>query len=776
MTHELVTSIHEDRSGVLWVGTLGSGLGFYDRAKDKFVFQTNDPKNLRSLGSNNVNAICEDRSGALWFGTGEVGLDRYDRARKVFAHYTQVPGDPKSLSYKVVNAIYEDRSGVVWVATNGGLNRFDRNTETFMHYNNDPTNPSSISHNTIHSVIEDSKGMLWVGTFGGGLEEFDRLRGRFIHYKHDPRNPKSLRINFIWPLLEDRSGALWIGGVGGLDKLNRGDETFTHYKHDPSNPRSLSPGMVTAVYEDESGMLWVGTTMGGLNKFDPATGNFTHYISDPRKQNSLNNNNVSSIYQDKLGTLWIGTLSGLDRFDPLTESFTSINDNDGLLNNAILGILEDDSGCLWLNNGRGLVKFNPRTGALRSYDPSDGVNIGQSFGYAYRNRRGELLFGGTNGFICFHPDSIRDNPYIPPIVITAFKKFDKLVPLDTSISEKKHLKLSYEDNVFSFEFAALNYVSPEKNQYAYELEGFDKDWIYCGTRRYASYTNLDGGTYVFRVKGSNNDGVWNEQGASITLIITPPFWKTWWFITMVWVSIAGAGAGTVRYVEITKLRRRMRALEQQQALEKERVRISIDLHDELASNLTSIAMLSKILYDEEQRGEATLKRRPQLLERITTLSKESVHGIRDIIWAIDPKAETLASLLQRIRDMAVVACRDRNVGFTYEASGVGQLRAADLTPVERRHLWLLLKEAVNNALNHSGCKQIALVTSLQGETVSITLNDDGCGFDSSVVSGGKGLKTMRLRAQEIGSGLDIVTRPGGGTSVTIFVKGQNRLN
>ncbi len=487
----------------------------------------------------------------------------------------------------------------------GGLNRFNRETETFTHYMNDPNNPQSLGGNDIRSLLEDSKGTIWVGTLGSGLDRLDpvksggtdRAGGRFTHYTHDAGNPNSLGSNYILSLFEDKSGRLWIGTRDeGLDEYDRDSGIFIHYKHDPKDPNSLGSNWVNAIYEDKSGTLWVGTaTEKALNKLDRATGKFTRYLWDPKNIKSLSFYSVHSIYEDSRGTLWIGTAAGLNRFERSTETFTHFTTKDGIASDFIGAILEDDSGYLWLKTLKGVSKFDPRTGTFRNYDASDGVNINPSWGKAsYKNKNGEMFFGGTNGFVRFYPDSIKDNPHVPPIVITAFKVFDKPVPLDTAISEKKVLELSYRDDVFSFEFVALNYTSPEKNQYAYKLEGFDKDWIYCGTRRYASYTHLDGGTYVFKVKGSNNDGVWNEAGTSIVVIITPPFWKTWWFRTISFLTIAVSIGGTIRYIETTKLRRRLRALEQQEALERERLRISRDMHDEVGANLTKISVLSEL--------------------------------------------------------------------------------------------------------------------------------------------------------------------------------------
>jgi ligand-binding sensor domain-containing protein/signal transduction histidine kinase len=835
LSNDIVWTLHIDRSGVLWVGT-NSGLDKFDRATRSFLHYRFSPESHEGLRSNYIQSICEDRTGALWITTWAGGLSKFDKMTGRFTNYKPDEQNPKSLSNINVMSSYEDKSGILWFGTwERGVNTYDRRLCRFVHFARKKHNGGDMMSNDVHSIYEDKSATLWVGTRAGlnklaladggttwavtrytsnqypmspgyntvfsifqdpdelgstlwigtygGLNKFDRVTGKFTMYSYVPRKP-----NDVWSpafqILPDGRSALWITG-DGLNRFDRHTRRYTRFLHDPQNAKSLSNNSVGAMFQDGTGVLWVGS-VDGLDGFDCTTESFVHYKHDPDNPRTLSDNHVTSIYGSRLDSslelgrdslLWIGTTDGLNAFDRTTGTFTPFTEKDGLSNTAIKAIMRDGKGNLWISTNRGLSKFSPRTRSFKNYDASDGLLIAAfNERSSFQNRSGEMYFGGVNGFVRFHPDSIKDNPNVPPVVITAFKKFDKLVQLDSSISNKRILSLDHNDNVISFEFASLSYTSPEKNQYAYKLEGFDPDWVYCGTRRYAIYTNLDGGKYTFRVKGSNNDGVWNETGTSIAVIVTPPFWKTWWFITFIWLSIAGTGAGTVRYVEITKLRRKMRVLEQQQALEKERLRISSDLHDELASNLTSIAMLSKILQDDERRGEATMQRKPQLLERITTLSKESVDGIRDIIWAIDPKAETMESLLERIRYMAVVACRARDVRFTYVGSGVDRLPPANLVPDVRRHLWLLLKEAVHNALKHSGCKTISLSTSLQDGTLSISVKDDGRGFDSSVVSRGKGLGTMRLRAQEIGSRLDVITQPGGGTSVTLFVKAQNSMN
>jgi len=357
-----------------------------------------------------------------------------------------------------------------------------------------------------------------------------------------------LSHNNVWSIYEDKSATLWIGTWGeGLNKFDRQKEQFRHYKHDANDPNSLSNNYVFSIYEDRSATLWIGTRV-GVNKFDRQKEQFSHYKHDANDPNSLSNNYVVSIYEDKSATLWIGTSGGLNKFDRQKEQFSNYREKDGLPNNVIYGILEDNIGNLWMSTNKGLSKFNLQTEEFRNYDVKDGLQSNE-FNEAYFKSKsgvlpsgvspsGKMFFGGINGFNAFFPDSIKDNPHIPPIVITDFQIFNKEAKLDKHISSVKKLELSYKDYVFSFEFAALNYTSPEKNQYAYQMQGFDEDWVYCGTRRYVSYTNLDPGDYIFRVKGSNNDRVWNEEGTSINLTIVPPFWQTWWFRVLAVFTVA----------------------------------------------------------------------------------------------------------------------------------------------------------------------------------------------------------------------------------------------
>jgi signal transduction histidine kinase/streptogramin lyase len=453
---------------------------------------------------------------------------------------------------------------MLWIGTfDGGLNKLDRKSGIFTVYQHDPDDPTSLSSNEVRAILEDQAGILWVGTNYGGLNLFDPRTEQFIHYQHDPDDPGSLSEDRIRVLYEDRSGNLWIGTwSGGLNRLDRATGTFVHYQHDADDPFSLSDNRVRAIYEDRAGVLWVGTSGGGINLWDSVNNRFTHYRHDPDDPQSLNNDVVFSFCEDPTGMVWIGTVGGgLNRFDRATSAFTHYTEKDGLPNDAIYGILADAEGFLWLSTNGGLSRFDPRTETFRNYDVSDGLQNNEfNAGAYFQSNRGEMFFGGIQGFNAFYPEQVKDNPHIPPIVITAFSKFNEVARTDLFSNE--HIRLSYKDNFISFEFAALDYTASEKNQYAYMLEGQDRDWVDAGTRRYASYTNLRGGDYVFRVKGSNNDAVWNEEGVAVYLTVTPPIWETWWFRTIVLLVLAGSAIGGYR-LRVRSVEARSRELENQ---------------------------------------------------------------------------------------------------------------------------------------------------------------------------------------------------------------------
>ncbi len=570
---DVVVTIYKNRSGCFWIGTDGGGLNYFDLKTEQFIHYENNLTDPNSLSHNVVRSIWEDKFGILWIGT-LGGLDKFDPDKVQFAHYQKEPGNSNSLSHNEIRAIYEDKENVLWIGTDGGgLNCLDRKTGQFIHYRHDPSNSCSLSDDVVLSIYKDRSDVLWLGTYMGGLNRFDQKTKRFIHYQNDPDNPNSISDNFVRCIYEDRSGVLWIGisTNGGLNRFNQKTQKFIRYLHDPNKPHSLSHNGVSTLYEDRLDRFWVGTFGGGLNRFDRKKKQFIHFKNDPNDSNSLSDNRVYSIHEDSSGVLWIGTGGGLNRFDPEKRTFQHYKVKDGLPNDVIYGILEDDHGNLWLSTNNGLSKFNPITETFKNYNIDDGLQSnGFYLGAYYKTRKEEMVFGGINGFNIFYPDSIKDNLHAPPVVITDFQIFNKSVPigekedrsaiLKKSITETKEIELSYKNKVISFEFAALHYASPDKNEYAYMMQGFEKDWNYVGNRRFASYTNLPPGDFIFWVKASNNDGIWNEEGISLRITIAPPFWKTWWFLTLGIVLLIGFTFSIYR-VRVQSIQKRNRELE-----------------------------------------------------------------------------------------------------------------------------------------------------------------------------------------------------------------------
>jgi len=539
--NDLFLDMDPPGSGHLWICT-DKGLHRFNPDTKEITDYLSVPNAPRSLSNNWIFSFYKDRSGNYWIGTSADGIYRINFASHQFGSYFKNIDNPDSLIDSSVNSIYVDHEDIIWLGTGSGLKRFDREKNQTTHFRQEPKNPNSLNDNDVRCIIEDHAGFLWIGTHKGGLNRLDKNSHQFTRYLHEPGKPGSLSNDNIKSIYVDYTGALWVGtNGGGLNRLEAGRDHFTCYKHDPDDPYSISDNYIRAIYEDRSHVLWIGTGHGGLNRFNRATGQFTHYKHNPGDRGSISHDFVLGISEDSRGNLWIGTAgSGLNQLAPSRKHFTRYTMEDGLPNNVIYGTLEDKQGNLWISTNKGLSHFNLKTKQFINYDWSDGLQSNEfNYGSYCKSEKGEMFFGGINGFNAFFPGNIKRNDYIPPVMITGFQLFNKPVTigkyvdgrtiLKKSITAADTIALSYKDYIFSFQFVALNYISPKKNRYAYMMEGFEKEWNYVGNRHFATYINLPSGQYTFRVKGSNNDGVWNEQGASLKLVIYPPFWQTWWF-------------------------------------------------------------------------------------------------------------------------------------------------------------------------------------------------------------------------------------------------------
>jgi len=777
-----VTAILEDRNQTLWVGTFGGGLNQFDPVTERFAHFRRDRFNPNSFRANDVLSIYEDQSGIIWIGSQlGVGVSKYDRRKEKFMHYKNDPSNPHSLSDDVVWSIFTapGRDDIVWIGTyHGGLNRFDRKTGRFTPFRHDLSDPHSLSQNHVRAICEDEAGALWVGTFSAGLnklvpegaEKSKHGIVRFTHYQHDSTDPYSLSHNYVRALHKDKSGALWIGTIGGgLNRFEKSSGRFIRYQHNPANPNSLSDDRVYTIYEDRAGTLWIGTFGGGLNKiFIPNAGGraknfeglyFVSYKNDATDSTSLGDNRVMAICEGRDGMLWIGTFGGgLNQFDRASGKFKRFGMHNGLPSDVIYGILEDAGGNLWISSNYGLSRFNPRTLTCKNYDERDGLQSKEFSGGAFaESPDGAMFFGGINGLNYFFPDSIQDNLFVPPTVITAFKKFN-----DVAGREMEKIELAHTDNFFSFEFSALDFADPVKNQYAYYLEGFDQSWIFSGTRHTVSYTNIDPGQYTFRVKGANHDGIWNEVGAAVQITIHPPFWQTWWFR----LSALGLLAATIFMLHEYRVKQKidkMLEIERVRKAENEKLRkqVADDFHDEFGQKLTNIALFAEII---RRNLNGAAPRTAAHLNKINDAAASLSDGMRDFIWTLDRNKDSFYNVATRLKDCGELLFAKTKIGFEMTDISPDWENMA-LSMDWKRHLIQIFKEGMKNAVKHAACAKVTLNIACTDQRLDIRLADDGKGFENDDTEYGAGLRYIKKRAGKVGGDLKIISQPGQGTMI-----------
>jgi signal transduction histidine kinase/ligand-binding sensor domain-containing protein len=641
LSHDDVFSIYEDKTGGLWIGTTGGGLNRFDRRTEQFFRFQNNSQDPYSMNHNSITSIFGDPAGLLWLGTRGGGVNILDLESKDFRHYYSIPGNTNTMNNNDVMGIYEDPEGVLWIGTgSGGLNKLHLQTQQATYYQNDPAEPDSITDNMVREIVQDPQGMLWLPT-RRGLNRFDPSTGEATAYLHDPSDPSSLLHNNVYTVYQAEDGAIWVGTRAGPNRLDPLTGEISAYHQYQELEDKLSDVPVSSIDEDAKGVLWMGTGGGGLIRFDPQAEQFTQYKHNADDPESLVDNFIWNIYFDSTGNLWIGTAAGLDRFDGDSGGFIHYNEKDGLPPGAMMSILQDDLPAeaggpyLWISTSKGLTRFNPELGLVRIYDVSDGLQ-GDDFVWssAFKNQHGELFFGGTNGLTVFNPSQIVDNPQIPPVVITDFQLAGKSVEisedsiLKQATQETDHLVLSYEDRVISFEFAALNYRAPYKNRYRYMMEGFDEEWIEVGSdRRFVTYPNLDPGEYVFRVLGSSNDGVWNEEGTSIEISITPSWWQTFWALGLFLILIVAVLSGAYRW-RVSSLESRSRQLETQVAEQTYQL-------DERVKELTTLLSVS-------QEVTSTLDLEPLLILILDELKKVVDYDVGTIRRLVRGNMELIA--------------------------------------------------------------------------------------------------------------------------------------
>ena len=693
-----------------------------------------------------------------------------------------------------VRALHQDNAGAWWIGTYTGLYRYDPQAKPFTNFRHDRDESRSLATNAVSAILEDSAGALWVGTFGGGLDRFDRSTGRAVHHRHRPGDGESLCGDVVWALHEDLRGTLWIGTDAGLCSLDAARRRFRALPYpgvvDPGRRRvldiadgrdgrlwvtadsglyALDPEIARWVRIDmpapagalliaetlavaADGGVWLDTGGKALRRFDPSNGHWTEYPLRTRSGRPLPSEGIWTFHEDRAGRFWLGTGAGLLRFDPVSGTFDPFTTREGLPGSVVYSMLEDDAGRLWLGTSRGLSRFDDRLPAgqkFRNFDLLDGSgSLEFNRRAAFRSRSGEFFFGGVDGLLAFHPDRIREDerPARPALTAIEVGRRDGVERI--AAHRRERLILEPRDEWFALEFSALAYADPAKNRYAYRLEGLENDWIEIGTRRVARYTSVPPGDYVFRLKASNHDGIWSEASVALPIVVLPPFWRTPWFALLVVAFVAAALYGLYR-LRVTRL------------LAVERLRLSIagDLHDDLSTDLSSIALSADLVLRREGLDEESRLRLAAVRDRALRM----VEAVRDTVWSVNPQHDTWEALVHRMRTTA-----NALLGESLARFDVSTPASTDLGMAERRTLFLLFKEVLHNVARHAHASRVEIaLRPLGAEAIELEVRDDGVGFDpaSAVASGGAGLDNLRRRAAELGGDLRIESAPGSGTLV-----------
>ena len=588
-----IEAIYEDARGYLWIGTESRGLNRLDPSTGFFKRYVHEPENSRSLNDNYISSIIDAGNNNLWLGT-ESGLEYFDTKNEIFTNYAMDAGDEYSLSNNSIASLYHDNQGILWVGTySGGINKYVGSINYFNHIRSHYADPNSLSADVVTAFAEDENGdiyigtdggglnflkkgsnkhqhiksrglkeglanniilsmiyskkskKLWIGTYGGGLNQYDPKTGKFKLYSSGT-GIRNLSGSTVYTLLEDRAGNIWAGTNGnGLNVINTKTGVIQKFLHQKNNPNSLSNDFIQALYEDGSGNMWIGTYFGGITVYQPKTGKFTRY---DQKNSKLKSDIILSINEDKQRRIFIGTSGGgLALFDPEKNNFKVFDQHNGLPNNVINSTIQDANGFLWISTNNGISRMDPATEKFRNFTMDNGLQ-GPEFlaRSSLLATDGYIYFGGNKGYNKFKTLQSAQQSISAPVSLTNFMLFNRPVApgknsvLKRQIGRTESITLPYNQSVFTFEFSSLNYMVPDKNSYAYMLEGFDKTWNYVGSRRTATYTNLDPGEYTFKVKAANADGIWNSKSRSVKLIITPPYWGTWWFRILAVICFSGS--------------------------------------------------------------------------------------------------------------------------------------------------------------------------------------------------------------------------------------------
>lgn len=752
LQNNIIKSIEEDENGQIWLATDGAGISIHSESGIQQI--THDLNKKSALNSNAVYSIYNDDKGIIWIGTFDGGISILNPYKEKFNFISTNYQPNKGLSHRAVLSFLEGKDGTIWIGTDGGgLNEFDKKTLTFKYYNSESPESLRPASDVITALFQDELETIWIGTYLGGLQAWHPERGSIVVYQHDNNNARSIRNDNVWAIEATADGKLLIGTLEGLDLFDPKTEQFQHIQTSVQQDE-IYKERVTELYKDRSGKVWVGGQ--GVRFYNEMTQQLERLPVDLEQE--FQQLDTRAFYDDSRGNFWIGTEGGgLFLLDRTRMQLQNFNTTHGLPSNSIHTIQEDTNGQLWMSTNNGLVRFDPtqllaqrevnaQQSLFKIYHRRDGLQSDQfSYNADLRASDGTLYFGGINGFNYFKADQIQDNPFVPNVEITGLKIFDQYVavgekqsPLQTSIENTQELELNHEQSqLFTLEFTALNFTSSSKNQYAYQLEGFLDDWNYIGTRRSATFTNLNPGTYTFRVKAANNDGVWNEAGRSLTLVIKPPFWKStlaYFLYIATFVGLLIAFRATLLFRERLKNRIQIKELEKDKLEEINRMKLAFftDISHEFRTPLTLIAAPVEHLLDKKEQFPKEVQQQLGLVQRNTNRLLRLVNQLLEFRKINDKKAQLklskieLVSYLRHLKEAFDDLAQRLDIRFEFQT----ELEDYQVE-VDRDKLETIVYNLLSNAFKYAKSEVVLSLAVEEEGDYSIKIKDDGIGIPES---------------------------------------------
>lgn len=768
---KLINAMLIDRTGTLWVAHGQEGLMRFDISQPgNPVFLgaiRQDMLSVKGLKSGHVVQLYESPDPAediVWIGTYDAGVHLYSRTKNSFRLWNLISDPQQPSTAAAVFSICTDYNGDRWFGTYSGLLRIRTNGQQDRFLSN-PGDPFSLSNDFIHCLLLDSHKTLWVGT-AMGLQRFDRVHNRFQPVFMPTLEREMPFFQAVFSLLEDHKGRIWVGGTRSLRCIDpKTNQLLAAYSDQMDVGQAMQLRTVSAISEDKTGNLWVGT-WSGLYYFNPATGQFTQYTYAPQRPDGLLSNQILGLLIDRKQQLWVCSSKGLSRLvaGKNGKTFKHYQRKDGLPNSMVYGLLEDNAGKLWMSTNYGLALLDPVTDQFQTYDAEDGLLTNEfNMGAFHKSPSGELFFGGIGNAVSFDPAQMVASRQQSPVRLTSFRVFDRVLNVDSLMLDSEQVILQPGDAFFTVGFTSLDFTHPQKNQYAYQLEGLQDEWVSSGNRRYVSFIDLAPGDYILKIKGARPNGTWHEAGMlRLPIRILPPFWRTWWFYFLIFTALS------FLFWTIYSLRLRQRiehalVIERIKLAENERVRrlAAQDLHDEFGNTITRISMLTELIR-AQLNGQA--REIDPLLTKISDNSSRLYQGTKDFIWAINPEHDNLYEVFIRIKDFGDDIFD--KTGIVFQAAEVSEtLRQVQLPMGASRHLIFLFKEAMSNTLKHASATSVCLWVEAGKAEVKMYWQDNGTGMTPTPGYMGNGLLNMQSRARRLGGQVHFRSTAQEGTTV-----------